>query len=101
MLPALVGVDGRDDVAPVVVGAVVHDGAVVVPAEGTAAAGGGAVGLVDGRGGRGAGVFPAAEQDGGEAVGAHCRGYARLAGALSRAVVGWWHVFDAAVTFDV
>ena len=61
VLPALVGVDGGDDVAPVVVGAVVHDGAVVVPAEGAATARGGTVGFVDSRCVRGAGIFAAAE----------------------------------------
>ena len=101
VLPALVGVDGCDDVAPVVVGAVVHDGAVVVPAESAATARGGTVGFVDSRGVRRAGIFAAAEQDGGEAVGAHFGGYAWLAGALPRAVVGWRHVFDTAVTFHV
>lgn len=61
VLSALIGVDGGDHVTPVVVGAVVHDGAVVVPAKGAAAAGSGAVGFVDRCRGRRAGVFATAE----------------------------------------
>ena len=59
VLPALMGSFGCDFVAPVVVGGVVHGLAIVGPAEGAAAAGGGAVGLIHCGGHRFAGVFAA------------------------------------------